>query len=359
VVGRASSWSACAALYQRDRRRRRWHHLHNSLLPRQTPRLRRSAAQRLPCATEPSRSRCIDACLLADRTGCVGGLNGLRELSRRGEDVARPSSRFHAAIERSRAVAALRRERLPARCFCGAAHHRARRRDPCPDRGASRRRAVRRDRLRQVDPTAQDLPVARSRPVRAASAHAAARIAARSLRDGCRPSCGRRARSTVGLRSGSATRSCPRPASSSDDGNPARRDPAHRYLNEYDTLIIDEAHERSLNVDFLLGLTSDSCCRSGRTCGSSSPRRDRPGALRAAFRRCPGRRGVGRSYPVEVRYRPAGERAPPSETTPSRMPSRALSTSCRHQPRRHPRFSCRRARRSGETAETLRKHRCH
>ena len=26
-----------------------------------------------------------------------------------------------------------------------------------------------------------------------------------------------------------------------------------RFLNNYDTLIIDEAHERSLNVDFLLG----------------------------------------------------------------------------------------------------------
>ena len=26
-----------------------------------------------------------------------------------------------------------------------------------------------------------------------------------------------------------------------------------RWLNEYDTLIVDEAHERSLNIDFLLG----------------------------------------------------------------------------------------------------------
>ena len=28
---------------------------------------------------------------------------------------------------------------------------------------------------------------------------------------------------------------------------------ADRFLNQYDTLIIDEAHERSLNIDFLLG----------------------------------------------------------------------------------------------------------
>ena len=30
-----------------------------------------------------------------------------------------------------------------------------------------------------------------------------------------------------------------------------------RYLDQYDTIIIDEAHERRLNIDFLLGyLTS-------------------------------------------------------------------------------------------------------
>ena len=28
-----------------------------------------------------------------------------------------------------------------------------------------------------------------------------------------------------------------------------------KFLNQYDTLIIDEAHERSLNIDFLLGLS--------------------------------------------------------------------------------------------------------
>ena len=32
-----------------------------------------------------------------------------------------------------------------------------------------------------------------------------------------------------------------------------------RYLSKYDTLIIDEAHERSLNIDFLLGYLKTSC----------------------------------------------------------------------------------------------------
>jgi ATP-dependent helicase HrpA len=38
-----------------------------------------------------------------------------------------------------------------------------------------------------------------------------------------------------------------------DRRHPAGRDPARPDLLEYDTLIIDEAHERSLNIDFLLG----------------------------------------------------------------------------------------------------------
>jgi HrpA-like RNA helicase len=30
-------------------------------------------------------------------------------------------------------------------------------------------------------------------------------------------------------------------------------------LKAYDTIIIDEAHERSLNIDFLLGICARSC----------------------------------------------------------------------------------------------------
>lgn len=37
-----------------------------------------------------------------------------------------------------------------------------------------------------------------------------------------------------------------------------------RLLMQYDTIIIDEAHERSLNIDFLLGYLKSSC-RAART----------------------------------------------------------------------------------------------
>ena len=47
-----------------------------------------------------------------------------------------------------------------------------------------------------------------------------------------------------------------------------------RLLSRYDTLIIDEAHERSLTIDFLLGyLGAEASFHAGRTFGSSSPRR--------------------------------------------------------------------------------------
>ncbi len=38
-----------------------------------------------------------------------------------------------------------------------------------------------------------------------------------------------------------------------------------RELRAYDTIIIDEAHERSLNIDFLLGLSGPAAAPAART----------------------------------------------------------------------------------------------
>lgn len=80
-----------------------------------------------------------------------------------------------------------------------------------------------------------------------------------------------------------------------------------RYLTSYDTVIVDEAHERSLNIDFLLGYLKTLLAR----------RRDLRVVVTSAtidveafsqyFDGAPVVRVEGRSYPVDIRYRPVDD----------------------------------------------------
>ena len=99
-------------------------------------------------------------------------------------------------------------------------------------------------------------------------------------------------------------------------------------LRRYDTLIIDEAHERSLNIDFILGyvarllparpdlkviitsatIDSDRFARHFGT-WEGEVGRGRP------VEPAPVIEVSGRTYPVEVRYRPLGPQAPSSYTS--------------------------------------------
>lgn len=82
-----------------------------------------------------------------------------------------------------------------------------------------------------------------------------------------------------------------------------------RLLRNYDTIIIDEAHERSLNIDFLLGYLKQLLPRRPDlkliiTSATIDPQR-----FADYFGSCPIVEVSGRSYPVEVRYRPPADNA--------------------------------------------------
>ena len=83
-----------------------------------------------------------------------------------------------------------------------------------------------------------------------------------------------------------------------------------RQLRRYDTLIIDEAHERSLNIDFILGYLRQLLPRRRDLKVIITSATIDPERFSAAFSGAPIIEVSGRTYPVEVRYRPIqGEEA--------------------------------------------------
>ena len=89
-----------------------------------------------------------------------------------------------------------------------------------------------------------------------------------------------------------------------------------RYLNQYDCIIIDEAHERSLNIDFILGylkklLPKRPDLKVIITSATIDPER-----FSAHFENAPIIGVSGRTFPVEVRYRAALDKEEETEPDP-------------------------------------------
>ena len=81
-----------------------------------------------------------------------------------------------------------------------------------------------------------------------------------------------------------------------------------RYLAAYDTLIIDEAHERSLNIDFLLGYLKQLLPRRPDLKVIITSATIDAERFSRHFNNAPVLEVSGRTYPVEIRYRPINER---------------------------------------------------
>jgi len=81
------------------------------------------------------------------------------------------------------------------------------------------------------------------------------------------------------------------------------------FLTQYDTLIIDEAHERSLNIDFLLGYLKQLLPKRRDLKVIITSATIDPERFAEHFDNAPIITAQGRTYPVEVRYAPIDDDA--------------------------------------------------
>ncbi len=105
------------------------------------------------------------------------------------------------------------------------------------------------------------------------------------------------------------------------------------FLNRYDTLIVDEAHERSLNIDFILGIVKTLLQnRSDLKLIITSATIDTD-KFSKAFDRAPVIEVSGRMYPVEVRYlSPNAPSNEDDEPTPVELAVKAADRLCSQEP---------------------------
>ncbi len=176
------------------------------------------------------------------------------------------------------------------------------------------------------------------------------RIAARTVAERIAEELGRRARRRGRLHGPVHRPGRRRHAGQADDRrHPARRDPARpRRCARYDTIIIDEAHERSLNIDFLLGYLKQLLPRRPDLKVVITSATIDPERFAAALRRRAGGRGVRPHLPgrgaLPAGGRPGRDRTPTTTATRSRRSCDAVDELLRRGARRRAGVPVRRAR---------------
>lgn len=97
------------------------------------------------------------------------------------------------------------------------------------------------------------------------------------------------------------------------------------FLNQYDTIIVDEAHERSLNIDFLLGCLKRLLPKRPELKVIITSATIDPQSFSRYFNGAPVILAEGRSYPVETRYQPWSEDSSQDESDADDSPGAEAS----------------------------------
>jgi len=259
-----------------------------------------------PSGSEPSR---WDDCLIADRHGFERQWRSIQERQRQGKPVDKAQARLDAAVARSREQVARRRAGVPVITYP----------DDLPI--AQKRDAIiaalqhsqvvvvagetGSGKTTQLPKICLELGrgvtgmIGHTQPRRIAARTVAQRIA-EELNSPLGDKVGYQVRFTEQVGEGSHIKLM-------TDGILLAEIQHDRYLTRYDTLIIDEAHERSLNIDFLLGYIKQLLPKRPDLKVIITSATIDVARFSRHFDDAPMVEVSGRTYPVEVLYRPPAE----------------------------------------------------
>jgi ATP-dependent helicase HrpA len=262
----------------------------------------------------------LDACLRIDRPGLRRRLRGLRNRQRKGQPVDQGLARLWKDVASSREIVTRRRQQVPEIRYPPELPVSERRGEVaglieghqvivlCGETGSGKSTQL------------PKICLGLGRGVTGRIGHTQPRrIAARSLASRISQELGTELGTLVGYKVRFHDRVHPETSVKlMTDGMLLAEIQRDRYLDEYDTLIVDEAHERSLNIDFLLGylrgiLPKRPDLKLVITSATIDPQRFAAHFPGEDGRPAPVIEISGRTYPVEVRYR-----APPQENAAER-----------------------------------------